>query len=335
MVAADLNVDGAEALAKEIDSAGGVALAHGVDLTVEDQVTALVDAAVDRFGTVHALHNNAYAVHPEAAGDLINTSLEAWDWTIRTCLTSQFLCCRAVLPHMIRNGDGSIINVSSGNGMSGSSAAAAYGAAKAGTVVLTKYIATQYGKFGVRCNTIVPGWTIGTGWTGEDNFTEGQRKFFDRALDDVCMPELARPEDIAPVVAFLVSDDARYLQAATIDVNGGLLAHMPGSAGRPLRPAAAPGEGRRRAVTSTSERFSWAEQRAMAEQIGESTTEPVGVAFEDVDLDGVPGQWVRPRRRKSPAGCSCTSMAAGTASARSTRTASWSATWPTRPAVKR
>ena len=66
---------------------------------------------------MHALHNNAYAVHPEAAGDLLGTSLEAWDWTIRTCLTSQFLCCRAVLPHMLEHGNGSIINVSSGNGL--------------------------------------------------------------------------------------------------------------------------------------------------------------------------------------------------------------------------
>jgi NAD(P)-dependent dehydrogenase (short-subunit alcohol dehydrogenase family) len=234
VVAADLNAEGAAAVANEIESSGGAALAHSVDLTIEDEVSALVQAAVERFSTVHALHNNAYAVHPGAAADLINTSLEAWDWTIRTCLTSQFLCCRAVLPHMIENGAGSIINVSSGNGLAGGLGAAAYGAAKAGTIVLTKYIATQYGKQGIRCNTIVPGWTIHTGWTkGEEDFTEAQRKLFDRALDDVCMPRLALPEDIAPVVAFLASDEAKYVQAATIDVNGGLLAHMPGVAGSP------------------------------------------------------------------------------------------------------
>lgn len=234
VVAADLNGDGAVAVAGEIQSAGGAALAHRVDLTVEDDVNALVDATVERFGTVHALYNNAYAVHPGAATDLVNTSLEAWDWTMRTCLTSQFLCCRAVLPHMLQNGAGSIINVSSGNGLAGSTTSAAYGAAKAGTIVLTKYIATQYGKQGIRCNTIVPGWTIETGWTkGEADYTEAQRKLFDRALADVCMPRLAVPDDIAPLVAFLASDDAKYVQAATIDVNGGLLAHMPGIAGRP------------------------------------------------------------------------------------------------------
>lgn len=234
VVAADLNADGAAAVAGEIESTGGAALAHNVDLTIEDDVNTLVDVAVERFGTVHALHNNAYAVHPGAGSDLIHTSLEAWDWTIRTCLTSQFLCCRAVLPHMIRNGAGSIINVSSGNGFAGGMGAAAYGAAKAGTVVLTKYIATQYGKQGIRCNTIVPGWTIETGWTkGEEDFTEAQRHLFNRALEDVCMTRLAVPEDIAPVVAFLASDDAKYVQAATIDVNGGLLAHMPGAAGSP------------------------------------------------------------------------------------------------------
>ena len=240
VVAADLHAEGAAAVAREIESLGGNALAHGVDLTVEDDVNALVDAAVARFGTVHALHNNVYAVHPRAAADLVNTTLEAWDWTMRTCLTSQFLCCRAVLPHMIENGTGSVINVSSGNGLAGSTGSAAYGAAKAGTIVLTKYIATQYGKQGIRCNTIVPGWTIGTGWTdGEGDYTDAQRTLFERALDDVCMPRLASPDDIAPVVAFLASDEAKYVQAATIDVNGGLLAHMPGIAGRPRRASAA------------------------------------------------------------------------------------------------
>jgi NAD(P)-dependent dehydrogenase (short-subunit alcohol dehydrogenase family) len=235
VVAADLNADGATAVAAEIESAGGTALAQGADLTDESDVNRLVEATVARFGTVHALHNNAYKVHPGAATDLIGTSLEAWDWTIRTCLTSQFLCARAVLPHMLRNGTGSIINVSSGNGFGGSNVAAAYGAAKAGVAILTKYIATQYGKRGIRCNTIVPGWTIATGWTGADegNFTDAQRGLFAAALEDVCLADLARPQDIAPVVAFLASDDARFVQAATIDVNGGLLAHMPGAAGRP------------------------------------------------------------------------------------------------------
>lgn len=236
VVVADLNGDGAAAVAGEIERAGGTALAHAVDLTVEAEVQALVDAAVARFGTVNVLYNNAYAVHPGAAVDIVHTSLEAWEWTMRTCLTSQFLCCRAVLPHMLENGTGSIINVSSGNGLAGSMTSAAYGAAKAGTIVLTKYIATQYGKQGIRCNTIVPGWTIETGWTSTGGeFTEGQKQLFDRALEDVCMPRLAVPDDIAPLVAFLASDDAWYVQAATIDVNGGLLAHMPGVAGRPAR----------------------------------------------------------------------------------------------------
>lgn len=236
VVVADLDGDGAAAVAREIESSGGAALAHRVDLTVEDDVEALVDAAVARFGTVHALHNNAYAVHPDAATDLVDTTLEAWDWTVRTCLTSQFLCCRAVIPHMLRHGNGSIVNVSSGNGLAGGTTSAAYGAAKAGTVVLTKYIATQYGKRGIRCNTIVPGWTIRTGWTSDDgDYTDAEQALFDRALADVCMDRLAEPDDIAPVVAFLVSDGARYVQGATIDVNGGLLAHMPGVAGRPTR----------------------------------------------------------------------------------------------------
>ncbi len=235
VVVADRDADGARAVAEGIVAAGGSAIAHAVDLTAEDEVSGLVDAAIKKFGRVSALHNNAYAVHPGAATDLVNTSLEAWDWTIRTCLTSQFLCCRAVIPPMLDNGGGSIINVSSGNGFAGSTTAAAYGAAKAGVAVLTKYIATQYGKRGIRCNTIVPGWTIGgTAWMRpEAEMTDADRGLLDAALADVCLDRLAVADDIAPLVAFLASDRAAYLQAATIEVNGGLLAHMPGAAGSP------------------------------------------------------------------------------------------------------
>jgi NAD(P)-dependent dehydrogenase (short-subunit alcohol dehydrogenase family) len=228
---ADLDGEGAAAVVGDIESAGGTALACRIDVTSEVDVATMVATTVERFGTVHVLHNNAYAVHPGAFGDLVNTTLEAWDWTMRTCLTSQFLCARATIPHMLAHGNGSIINVSSGNGVAGAAGNAAYGAAKAATLVLTKYIAAQYGKQGIRCNAIVPGWTIRTGWTHGDDFTEAHLALFERALDDVCMDRLAEADDVAPVVAFLASDAARYVQAATIDVNGGLLAHMPGAAG--------------------------------------------------------------------------------------------------------
>jgi NAD(P)-dependent dehydrogenase (short-subunit alcohol dehydrogenase family) len=235
VVAADLNGDGAQAVADGITASGGAAVAHQLDLTVEDQVAGLAEAAIARFGRIDALHNNAYAIHPGATSDLLSTSLESWEWTLRTCLTSQFLCCRAVIPPMIAGGGGSIINVSSGSGIAGSPSAAAYGAAKAGIIVLTKYVATQYGKRGIRCNTVVPGWTVGgTSWAKpEDEQTDADRQFLNSALADVCLPRLADADDVAPVVAFLASDGARYVQGATIEVNGGLLAHMPGLAGAP------------------------------------------------------------------------------------------------------
>jgi NAD(P)-dependent dehydrogenase (short-subunit alcohol dehydrogenase family) len=236
VVVADINAEGAHQVADGIKAAGGTALALPVDLTSESAVKAMVDAAAETFGTITGIHNNAYAVHPDATKDLAQTSLEAWQFTFNTCMTSQFLTCRAVIPHLLRHGNGSIVNVSSGNGILGSGTAAAYGVAKAGAVILTKYIATQYGKRGIRANTIVPGWTIGTGWAkrpDDPDLSEAERTLFSRALEDVCMPRLALPEDIAPVVAFLLSDEAGYVQAATIDVNGGLLAHMGGLAGQP------------------------------------------------------------------------------------------------------
>jgi NAD(P)-dependent dehydrogenase (short-subunit alcohol dehydrogenase family) len=175
IVAADLDGDGLDSLVKEIKDAGGSAVSRVTDVTVENEVQALIDAAVAEFGSVNVLYNNA--VHPDASGDVLSTTLEAWDWTIRTCVTSQFLCARATIPHMIRAGGGSIINVSSGNGLNGASTSAAYGVAKAGSAIFTKYLATQYGKQGIRANTIVPGWTVETGWTGpvKDMNPQGRR----------------------------------------------------------------------------------------------------------------------------------------------------------------
>lgn len=127
VVVADLDGASAEQAVREITAAGGQAIAHQGDLTVEAYVAALADAAVSAFGRIDALHNNAYAVHPDAVADVVNTTVDGWDWAIRACLTGQLLCCRAVLPHMLEQRSGSLINVSSGNGMSGSTGTAAYG----------------------------------------------------------------------------------------------------------------------------------------------------------------------------------------------------------------
>src|SRR5260370_95580 len=75
-------------------AAGGPAFAHQADLTAEDEVADLAEAGMARFGRTDALHNNASAIHRDATPDLLSTSLESWEWTLRTCLTSQFLCCR-------------------------------------------------------------------------------------------------------------------------------------------------------------------------------------------------------------------------------------------------
>ena len=234
VVVADLDGSAAARVADGIAADGGRVLSYAVDLTDEEAVAGLVDATVARFGTVNGLHNNAYAVHPGASGDLVATTLEAWNWTISTCATSQFLCSRAVVPHMIAAGGGSIVNASSGNGFAGAPGAVAYGAAKAAAAVVSKYIATQYGKRGIRCNTIVPGFTAGTGWQKPDQEPTPQLlELFDRALEDICLPRLPQASDVASVVAFLLSDAAFCVQGATIDVNGGFLAHMPGERHQP------------------------------------------------------------------------------------------------------
>ena len=233
VVLGDVNAEGVAAAVEQLD-VGDRAVGLACNVTSAHDVDALVTEAKDRFGSLDIMVNNAGITRDATMRKMTE---EQFDQVIDVHLKGCWLGTRAACTIMReQESGGSIINVSSGNGFAGSGGSAAYGAAKSGTVVLTKYIATQYGKRGIRCNTLVPGWTVDTGWTNADEDPSGARaKLLDQALEDVCMPALATPDDIAPVVAFLASDAARYLQAATIDVNGGLLAHMPGAAGRPTR----------------------------------------------------------------------------------------------------
>ena len=212
VVVADLNADGARTVAEDIAAAGGSAISYGVDLTVEDEVSGLADAAIKNFGRINALHNNAYAVHPGAATDVASTSLEAWDWTIRTCLTSQFLCCRAVIPHMLEIGGGSIINVSSGNGLAGSTTAAAYGAAKAGVISLVKTFADELGRYGIRANAVAPG--------NEGSGNEDQPPH-EYAVDGISPLAAPRAHDVANAALFLCSELAARITGQTLVVDGG------------------------------------------------------------------------------------------------------------------
>jgi NAD(P)-dependent dehydrogenase (short-subunit alcohol dehydrogenase family) len=225
VVVADLAGDGAERVAREIEGAGGRAVAQQTDVTDETSVAAMVETAVKSFGGLDVLHNNAAATDPALlAGDLDITAMEIaiWDRTLAVNLRGPMLGCKHAIPRMLERGGGSIVNTSSASGLAGDLVRTAYGASKAGLDALTRYVATQYGKRGIRCNAIAPG-VIATPALAA-NVPRDQIDAYERSH---LTPRLGRPEDIAKVVVFLACDDAAFITGQVISVDGGLLAHHP------------------------------------------------------------------------------------------------------------
>ena len=224
VVVADLNGPGAETVAEEIQHAGGVAIGVKSDVSDEGEVEAMTAAAVAEFGSVDVLHNNAAMVGAGLLGldgDVLSTSPDIWDRTFAVTLRGQWLCARSVMPHMLAAGRGSIINTSSGASLGGDRSRIAYSAAKAGVNSLTRSIATVYGKQGIRCNAIAPGFVL----TPPARLQVPPR---DLAVyvDNCLTPELGEPEDIAAVVAFLAADESRYITGQVISVDGGSFSHL-------------------------------------------------------------------------------------------------------------
>lgn len=191
-------------------------LVRRCDVSDAAQLEALVKAAVERFGGVDVMVNNA-GIGTE--GSLQEVSLEDWRNTIETDLSSVFYGCRAAMPELLKR-RGCIVNTASVSGLGGDWAMTAYNAAKGGVVNLTRALALDYGPKGVRVNAVCPSLTR-TGMTRdmlEDESLVG--KFMER----LPLGRVAEPADIAGVVAFLASDDARFVNGVNLPVDGGVTA---------------------------------------------------------------------------------------------------------------
>ncbi len=225
VVVSDIEMDRADEVAASIRSAGGEAVAVLGDVSDEDSVQGLVKSSVDLFGTVNILHNNAAITDPAHQirdRGPIEVSLELWNRTVAVDLTGQFLMCKHVLPVMLAAGGGSIVNMSSLDGVLGDANAVAYSVCKAGVLALTRSVATRYGRHGVRCNAIAPGIVMTE--SVARNLSEPVQSVW---LDNLLVPEAGGPHDVASVVAFLASDAAAYINGQVINVDGGVSAHLP------------------------------------------------------------------------------------------------------------
>ncbi len=217
VVVNDVNAEAATRVAKEIEAAGGIAASFAADVSDSRQVEALVREATSRYGRLDVLVNNAAAVIP---GPVESISDADWRRTQAVTLDGVFYGMRAALPVMAAQGGGSIINIASGAAIAGEPGLAAYGAAKAAVVNLTKTAAVENAARGVRVNTILPG-PIATPPLLAAVEATGGLAGWERQIP---CGRLGTPEEMAAVALFLASDEASYVHGAAIIADGGVAA---------------------------------------------------------------------------------------------------------------
>ncbi|MEU6146228.1 SDR family oxidoreductase [Streptomyces sp. NPDC047081] len=220
VVVGDINIDGAKLTVEEITKAGGSALAVHFDLADEASVNDLVKQTIDEFGGVHGLFNVGADLSPNNLGrdtNLLETDLDVWVRTLDVNVIGYVRTARAVLPHLLENGSGSIVNCSSGTAVSGGDRKRpAYSASKSAINALTRHIAGNWGNAGVRCNGVMPGLVMGE-TQEKQNDTELQQMFLSR----VPTTRLGRPADLGSVVAYLLSDDSEWINGQVWAIDGG------------------------------------------------------------------------------------------------------------------
>jgi NAD(P)-dependent dehydrogenase (short-subunit alcohol dehydrogenase family) len=214
-----------------IEGEGGTCATHTADMMVAADVSEMVQACIDRFKRIDILVNN---VGGSAPGDPVSMAEEVWDRQIDFNLKTAFLGCKYVIPVMVEQGKGAIVNIASVAGMrndfmSGRSHVG-YSASKAGVIQLSKSVAGTYAKKGIRVNTVVPGlmhtplvqYRLARTVGGND-----AQKLIDARNAAVPMGHMGDAWDVAHAVLFLASDEARFITATEIVVDGGSTATMP------------------------------------------------------------------------------------------------------------
>jgi 2-hydroxycyclohexanecarboxyl-CoA dehydrogenase len=214
---ADLNAAGARDVAAEIEKAGGAAHAQPLDITDVAAVDAAVDAAAARGGGLHVLVNCAGWDRPMP---FVETTPEFWDKILAINLKGPIACTRAALRHMIKQGSGKIVSIASDAGRVGSTGEAVYSAAKGGLIALTKTVAREVARHRINVNCICPGPSDTPLFQQE--FAAASPKLAESLKRVIPWGRLGVPDDVAPAVVFLASDEAGFITGQTLSVSGGL-----------------------------------------------------------------------------------------------------------------
>ncbi|MBT9475202.1 SDR family NAD(P)-dependent oxidoreductase [Polaromonas sp.] len=224
VVVADVNGERAEAVAAEL---GNHSRAQQFDAADVTSIERLVLGTIERFGRLDVLHNNAALTSPALHAkdtNAIDISFETWDLVMGANLRAYLAGCKYALPTMIKQGSGAIVNTASTGAFSGDITRMAYTVSKAAIIGLTRQIATHHGPQGIRCNAVAPGLVLSAGSLAT---VPNVIKVMQRHL---LTPEIGEPEDLAALVCFLASSEARYINGQTYIADGGMLAHNPAMA---------------------------------------------------------------------------------------------------------
>ncbi len=221
-----LAAEGASIVIGDLDEAAGTTVAEEVgglfvraDVTDAGDVESLYARAHEQFGSVDIAFNNA-GISPPDDGSILETGLDAWRRVQEVNLTSVYLCCKAVLPYMQRQGRGSIINTASFVAVMGAATSQiSYSASKGGVLAMSRELGVQFAREGIRVNALCPG-PVNTPLLEELFASDAERA--QRRLVHVPMGRFAQPHEIAAAVAFLASDDASFITASTFLVDGGI-----------------------------------------------------------------------------------------------------------------
>ena len=221
IIVADINEAAAKQTVALVEEAGGEALAVRGDVGVEADVERMIGEGVRRFKALHILYNNAGVLWKERDRSVLETTEANWDRVMAINLKGPFFVCKHGIPHLIRSGGGSVINVGSVSALCGFTVAQdAYTSAKGALISLTKSLAIQFAKQNVRCNIIHPG-IIETPMQAPYLADPAKRKAFEEGIP---LGRIAHPREIAAVALFLASDESSYITGAEIIADGGFTA---------------------------------------------------------------------------------------------------------------
>lgn len=221
VVVTDIKVEGGNETVELVKAAGGDAVFQETDVSNAAAIKIAVDRAVEAYGGLHIMYNNAAVLHKHDT-TVTNLEEEMWDFVLNVNLKSVYLGCKYAIPEMTKVGGGSIINVSSLAGILGVGNVHAYTAAKGGVVSLTKAIATAYAAKNIRCNVMCPG-AVDTPMMAHVLHSANPKRL-ERVAKSHPLGRVGTPEDIASMGLFLASDESSWVTGSVFTVDGGYAA---------------------------------------------------------------------------------------------------------------